>query len=190
MGRLSEAVNGGTQSGLRGRRKNIWAQARKKINSISYSTKSKYLLEVSELDVDLVDIFKGAFRSEKKRTMTHVVMTLKTAVKNQLRGQWPRAFREENINKKGYSDTLADAIVAGKVKGDEFLTTNINILGNREGSSGTYRLRFFEEPIEREKRGKIGEGPIAPNSRHFFKNAIDSVDIRQLVENHMKTYFN
>jgi hypothetical protein len=122
--------------------------------------------------------------------MNYVVLTLRDTVEEQLKGRWPRAWREENINKQGYTDTLADALVAGRTEGKEIIYTNVNIRGNREKTSGTYRLRFFEEPIERDKRGKIGEGPNPPNTRHFFKNAIDSVDIRQLVENHMKTYFN
>ena len=73
----------------------------------------------------------------EKRALYRAAYFLRDKIRQSLTSSLPKAT---NRNPK-YSDTLIDAVGFTKVDG---ASLNINAMGNRKKTSGTYRTRFFE----------------------------------------------
>lgn len=112
-------------------------------------------------------------RAEKK-ALYRAAYFLRDKIRQSLTSSLPKAT---NRNPK-YSDTLIDAIGFTKVDG---ASLNINAMGNRKKTSGTYRTRFFENDT-RDRYQKSYKGQKLKKKRflghitgtHFFKNAVEA----------------
>lgn len=110
----------------------------------------------------------------ERRALYRAAYFLRDKIRQSLTSSLPKAT---NRNPK-YSDTLVDAVGFTKVDG---ASLNINAMGNRKKTSGTYRTRFFEEGtrdryqkkhngIKLKKKKYIGH----IGATHFFHNAIEA----------------
>ena len=88
--------------------------------------------------------FKGAFEEVanqmpniEKRALYHAAYFLRDEIRKTFKSKLPKADQRN----PRYSDTLLDAVGFSKVDG---ASLNVNAMGNRKSSSGTYRARFFE----------------------------------------------
>ena len=88
--------------------------------------------------------FKGAFEeianqmpNIEKRALYHAAYFLRDEIRKSFKSKLPKADQRN----PRYSDTLLDAVGFSKVDG---ASLNVNAMGNRKSSSGTYRARFFE----------------------------------------------
>jgi len=88
--------------------------------------------------------FKGAFEEVakqmpniEKRALYHAAYFLRDEIRKSFKSKLPKADQRN----PRYSDTLLDAVGFSKVDG---ASVNVNAMGNRKSSSGTYRARFFE----------------------------------------------
>lgn len=88
--------------------------------------------------------FKGAFEEVanqmpniEKRSLYHAAYFLRDEIRKSFKSKLPKADQRN----PRYSDTLLDAVGFSKVDG---ASLNVNAMGNRKSSSGTYRARFFE----------------------------------------------
>ena len=88
--------------------------------------------------------FKGAFEEVvnqmpniEKRALYHAAYFLRDEIRKSFKSKLPKADQRN----PRYSDTLLDAVGFSKVDG---ASLNVNAMGNRKSSSGTYRARFFE----------------------------------------------
>lgn len=112
-------------------------------------------------------------RAEKK-ALYRAAYFLRDKIRQSLTSSLPKAT---NRNPK-YSDTLIDAIGFTKVDG---ASLNINAMGNRKKTSGTYRTRFFENDT-RDRYQKSYKGQKLKKKRflghitgtHFFRNAVEA----------------
>lgn len=110
----------------------------------------------------------------EKRALYRAAYFLRDKIRQSLTSSLPKAT---NRNPK-YSDTLIDAIGFTKVDG---ASLNINAMGNRKKTSGTYRTRFFENDT-RDRYQKSYRGQKLKKKRflghitgtHFFKNAVEA----------------
>lgn len=112
-------------------------------------------------------------RAEKK-ALYRAAYFLRDKIRQSLVSSLPKATQH---NPK-YSDTLVDAIGFTKVDG---ASLNINAMGNRKKTSGTYRTRFFENDT-RDRYQKSYKGQKLKKKRflghitgtHFFRNAVEA----------------
>jgi hypothetical protein len=112
-------------------------------------------------------------RAEKK-ALYRAAYFLRDKIRQSLTSSLPKAT---NRNPK-YSDTLIDAVGFTKVDG---ASLNINAMGNRKKTSGTYRTRFFENDT-RDRYQKSYRGQKLKKKRflghitgtHFFRNAVEA----------------
>ena len=112
-------------------------------------------------------------RAEKK-ALYRAAYFLRDKIRQSLTSSLPKAT---NRNPK-YSDTLIDAIGFTKVDG---ASLNINAMGNRKKTSGTYRTRFFENDT-RDRYQKSYKGQKLKKKRflghitgtHFFRNSVEA----------------
>lgn len=88
--------------------------------------------------------FKGVFEEMankmpniEKRALYHAAYFLRDEIRRSFKSKLPKADRPN----PRYSDTLIDAVGFTKVDG---ASLNVNAMGTRKSSSGTYRARFFE----------------------------------------------
>lgn len=110
----------------------------------------------------------------EKRALYRAAYFLRDKIRQSLVSSLPKATQH---NPK-YSDTLVDAIGFTKVDG---ASLNINAMGNRKKTSGTYRTRFFEENT-RERYQKTYKGVRLKKKRflghitgtRFFNNAVEA----------------
>jgi len=110
----------------------------------------------------------------EKRALYRAAYFLRDKIRQSLTSSLPKAT---NRNPK-YSDTLIDAVGFTKVDG---ASLNINAMGNRKKTSGTYRTRFFENDT-RDRYQKSYKGQKLKKKRflghitgtHFFKNAVEA----------------
>ena len=110
----------------------------------------------------------------EKRALYRAAYFLRDKIRQSLTSSLPKAT---NRNPK-YSDTLIDAIGFTKVDG---ASLNINAMGNRKKTSGTYRTRFFENDT-RDRYQKSYRGQKLKKKRflghitgtHFFRNAVEA----------------
>lgn len=110
----------------------------------------------------------------EKRALYRAAYFLRDKIRQSLTSSLPKAT---NRNPK-YSDTLIDAIGFTKVDG---ASLNINAMGNRKKTSGTYRTRFFENDT-RDRYQKSYKGQKLKKKRflghitgtHFFRNAVEA----------------
>jgi hypothetical protein len=170
--RLTEAILGG-------RKRNTHYGGRQ--------TRNKFEIRADEdvKNLDLMTLLLGEdYWDLKARTLRHAGLKMKDAILSALRATFPRAFTEENINKKNYSDTMSKGVMVRKVTGGaNHMSIRVDILGIRAKSSGTYRLRFFEEGAFRSpKRNKDGkERGDLPHFR-FFKTGVASINFVEIVK--------
>lgn len=109
----------------------------------------------------------------EKRALYRAAYFLRDKIRQSLVSSLPKATQH---NPK-YSDTLVDAIGFTKVDG---ASLNINAMGNRKKTSGTYRTRFFEENT-RDRYQKTYKGVRLKKKRflghitgtHFFRNSVE-----------------
>lgn len=112
-------------------------------------------------------------RAEKK-ALYRAAYFLRDKIRQSLTSSLPKAT---NRNPK-YSDTLIDAVGFTKVDG---ASLNINAMGNRKKTSGTYRTRFFENDT-RDRYQKSYKGQKLKKKHflghitgtHFFSNAVEA----------------
>lgn len=110
----------------------------------------------------------------ERRALYRAAYFLRDKIRQSLTSSLPKAT---NRNPK-YSDTLIDAIGFTKVDG---ASLNINAMGNRKKTSGTYRTRFFENDT-RDRYQKSYRGQKLKKKRflghitgtHFFRNAVEA----------------
>ncbi|MEE3443222.1 MAG: hypothetical protein VZQ49_00045 [Methanobrevibacter sp.] len=110
----------------------------------------------------------------ERRALYRAAYFLRDKIRQSLTSSLPKAT---NRNPK-YSDTLIDAIGFTKVDG---ASLNINAMGNRKKTSGTYRTRFFENDT-RDRYQKSYKGQKLKKKRflghitgtHFFRNAVEA----------------
>lgn len=110
----------------------------------------------------------------EKRALYRAAYFLRDKIRQSLVSSLPKATQH---NPK-YSDTLVDAIGFTKVDG---ASLNINAMGNRKKTSGTYRTRFFEENT-RDRYQKTYKGVRLKKKRflghitgtRFFNNAVEA----------------
>ena len=110
----------------------------------------------------------------EKRALYRAAYFLRDKIRQSLTSSLPKAT---NRNPK-YSDTLIDAVGFTKVDG---ASLNINAMGNRKKTSGTYRTRFFENDT-RDRYQKSYKGQKLKKKRflghitgtHFFRNAVEA----------------
>lgn len=108
----------------------------------------------------------------EKRALYHAAYFLRDKIRQSLTSSLPKA----SVRNPKYSDTLVDAIGFTKVDG---ASLNVNAMGNRRSSSGTYRTRFFENDT-RNRYQKTRNGVKLKKKKflghitgtHFFSNAI------------------
>lgn len=99
----------------------------------------KHLLGGMKFRTITINAIKGAATEIKKQTITV------------LRGVFPGAFKS---NAK-YSDSVYQAVRVGRTKASLYATeTSVHILGTREKTSQTYKLRFYEGRVIRRTRYK------------------------------------
>lgn len=111
--------------------------------------------------------------AEKKALYT-AAFYLKDKIKESINLSIPKATQR---NPK-YSDTLVDAV---RFTSPDGASVNINAMGNRKPSSGTYRTRFFEDDT-RDRYQKTYKGQKLKKKRylghitgtHFFKKGVDA----------------
>ena len=125
--------------------------------------------------------FKGAFEeianqmpNIEKRALYHAAYFLRDEIRKSFKSKLPKADQRN----PRYSDTLLDAVGFSKVDG---ASLNVNAMGNRKSSSGTYRARFFEEGTkDRYQKTRNGIrlnkkkfiGKIKPTN--FFRSAVQA----------------
>ena len=110
----------------------------------------------------------------ERRALYRAAYFLRDKIRQSLTSSLPKAT---NRNPK-YSDTLIDAVGFTKVDG---ASLNINAMGNRKSTSGTYRTRFFENDT-RDRYQKSYKGQKLKKKRflghitgtHFFSNAVEA----------------
>ncbi len=110
----------------------------------------------------------------ERRALYRAAYFLRDKIRQSLVSSLPKATQH---NPK-YSDTLVDAIGFTKVDG---ASLNINAMGNRKKTSGTYRTRFFEENT-RDRYQKTYKGVRLKKKRflghitgtRFFNNAVEA----------------
>ena len=110
----------------------------------------------------------------EKRALYHAAYGLRDKLRQSLSSALPKSTEH---NPK-YSDTLVDAIQFSRVDG---ASLNVNAMGNRKKTSGTYRTRFFEEDT-RDRYQKTYKGIRLKKKRylghitgtHFFRNTVES----------------
>ena len=110
----------------------------------------------------------------ERRALYRAAYFLRDKIRQSLTSSLPKAT---NRNPK-YSDTLIDAVGFTKVDG---ASLNINAMGNRKKTSGTYRTRFFEENT-RDRYQKTYKGVRLKKKRflghitgtRFFNNAVEA----------------
>ena len=123
--------------------------------------------------------FKGAFEeianqmpNIEKRALYHAAYFLRDEIRKSFKSKLPKADQRN----PRYSDTLLDAVGFSKVDG---ASLNVNAMGNRKSSSGTYRARFFEagtkDRYQKTRNGirlkkKKFIGKIKPTN--FFSSAV------------------
>lgn len=125
--------------------------------------------------------FKGAFKEVakqmpniEKRALYHAAYFLRDEIRKSFKSKLPKADQRN----PRYSDTLLDAVGFSKVDG---ASVNVNAMGNRKSTSGTYRARFFEagtrdryqkrhNGIKLKKKKFIGN--IKPTN--FFSSAVQA----------------
>lgn len=108
----------------------------------------------------------------EKRALYHAAYFLRDKIRQSLTSSLPKA----SVRNPKYSDTLVDAVGFTKVDG---ASLNINAMGNRRSSSGTYRTRFFENDT-RNRYQKTRNGVKLKKKKflghitgtHFFSNAV------------------
>lgn len=108
----------------------------------------------------------------EKRALYHAAYFLRDKIRQSLTSSLPKA----SVRNPKYSDTLVDAIGFTKVDG---ASLNVNAMGNRRSSSGTYRTRFFENDT-RNRYQKTRNGVKLKKKKflghitgtHFFSNAV------------------
>ena len=125
--------------------------------------------------------FKGPFDELAKemphierRALYHAAYFLRDKIRQSLVSSLPKA----TVRNPKYSDTLVDAIGFTKVDG---ASLNINAMGNRKPTSGTYRTRFFEEQTK-DRYQKSWNGVKLKKKRYlghvgptkFFNNAVEA----------------
>ena len=88
--------------------------------------------------------FKGAFE-EVANQMPNIeriaLYRAAYALRDEIRKTFKSKLPKADQRNPRYSDTLLDAVGFSKVDG---ASLNVNAMGNRKSSSGTYRARFFE----------------------------------------------
>ena len=125
--------------------------------------------------------FKGAFEEAanqmpniEKRALYHAAYFLRDEIRKSFKSKLPKADQRN----PRYSDTLLDAVGFSKVDG---ASLNVNAMGNRKSSSGTYRARFFEagtkDRYQKTRNGirlkkKKFIGKIKPTN--FFNSAVQA----------------
>lgn len=119
---------------------------------------------------EMLDVLPRA----EKRALYKAGFFLRDKIQQSLNLSIPKATQ---ANPK-YSDTLVDAVGFSKPDG---ASININAMGNRRKTSGTYRTRFFEEGTrDRYQKSYNGVrlkkkrflGHIGPT--HFFKKGVET----------------
>lgn len=142
------------------------------------------------INVKISGSFKGEFdwmaanmpRFEKQ-ALYHAAFFLRDKVKESIISNVPKA----TVRNPKYSDTLADAVFFTRPDG---ATINVNALGSRKSTSGTYRTRFFENNTK-DRYQKSYAGVKLKKKRflghitgtHFFSSAVTAN--RTGVENKM-----
>lgn len=141
-------------------------------------------------NLDLMTLLLGEdYWSLKATALRHAAKETASSIEAALRAVFPRAFTEENINKKGYTDTMGDkGIAVRKITGGaNHMSIQVDILGVRDKSSGSYRLRFFEEGAFRHpKRDKDGKQRGDLPHFKFFKTGVAKINFVEIVKQHMK----
>ena len=105
----------------------------------------------------------------EKSIVNKGLSVIKKATKQNLKSDFPQAFRR---NPK-YSDTMADAIMSSVQPWGDEMVGKVHVLGKKTTTSGTFRLRFFEQGTEaRYKKSGAYSGHIEP--LYFFQSAVES----------------
>ncbi len=170
--RLTEAILGG-------RKRNTHYGGKKSNKKIEIRADE----DVRKLDLMACLLGEG-YWNVKVETLRDAANKMKASIEAALRAAFPRAFREENINKKGYNDTMSEGIVDKGVKGGaNHMSIQVDILGKRDKKSGTYRLRFFEEGAFRHpKRDKDGRERGDLPHFHFFRTGVAKINFVEIVK--------
>ena len=124
---------------------------------------------VGEVYEKFLQLATPEMRKALKSGLRAAAGKLRTETRKQVRVSLP-AVKTKNPK---YSDTMYDAVRVSKVEEDRKgnMETKVHIMGTRNSTSGTYRLRFFEKgTVPRFTRsGQHYRGVIKP--MWFFRNA-------------------
>lgn len=128
----------------------------------------------------------------EKRALYRAAYFLRDKIRQSLVSSVPKATQP---NPK-FSDTLVDAVGFTKVDG---ASLNINAMGNRKKTSGTYRTRFFEDGT-RDRYQKTRNGVKLKKKKfigkidatHFFQSAVQANESQavQLMQDVISEYIN
>lgn len=143
--------------------------------------------DVRKLDLMAMLLGEG-YWNVKATALRHAAGEMASSIEAALRAVFPRAFTEENINKKGYTDTMGDkGIAVRKITGGaNHMSIQVDILGVKDKSSGSYRLRFFEEGAFRHpKRDKDGRERGDLPHFHFFKTGVAKINFFEIIKQHI-----
>ncbi len=116
--------------------------------------------------------FKELTSKEMKKALKSALNKASGKLRNETRSTLRTMMPSASKSSAKYSDRLIDAVRKSKIeetkKGD--ITSAVHIMGTRDATSGTYRLRFFEKGTrKRQTRKGYNRGIIQP--LYFFRTA-------------------
>lgn len=166
-------------------------------NKIGDFTIGSHVNDLKEFDFYNQFLGGALFREETAKALKHAALLVKKSVLEQVRQSFPQASNEGGFRyvgggrgykllngstKKYFSDTMEDAVRVGRLKGGfNHQELTVHIMGTRASSSGTYRLRFYEEGGPRQYRGSIP-------GYHFFRRGRKQVNVWFKVKEHIDNY--
>jgi len=132
----------------------------------------------------------------EKRALYRAAYFLRDKIRQSLVSSLPKA----TVKNPRYSDTLVDAVGFTRPDG---ASININAMGNRKPTSGTYRARFFENDTK-DRYQKTYRGVKLKKKRylghitgtHFFNNAVQSNEsaavqlMREVISEYVQEIYN
>lgn len=131
--------------------------------------------------------FKKEILKARRKGMNKAVTKIKNKTRSLIKSSLPAATKSST----NYSDTMLEGARVSKFKDSSLVGEAIagaHIMGIRKKSSGTFRLRFFENGTEkryvkdheRKNRSKGGKHKVKGHTtgrikgKGFFKSAVDS----------------